>query len=111
MSSPHHTQNVTVISLKGQLAGEAVDALTVQLRSLFKDHHTRILLDVVAVEDISHAGFTALYRAARYLMWHNGKLALLNPSDRLAAVMHKTGLGSIIASYDSKTEALKQLAN
>ncbi len=103
------TSSIATLKLSGVLTGEKTVHLTTQLRALFADHKHLVLLDVADLTEIEHAGYHALYRAARYLMWHNGKIVLLNPNERVQAILAKTGLGTVLVSTDNKQEAIKML--
>jgi anti-anti-sigma factor len=97
---------VTVIRLAGELDALNVTELTQLVDSLHAEGKRLLVFDLSTLEFIDSAGLGGLVRLWESSVEAGGFLALGQPSSRIREVLHVTGLGNVLKSYDSVEDAV-----
>jgi anti-anti-sigma factor len=101
---PNHT---CVLSLEGDLEGSRAEALAGTLDDQVRRGVTGIVANVKRVRFVDSKCIGCFIRARRFMTRRGGDLVLSEPSPFVARTIDVLGLGEIIRSFSSNTEALR----
>jgi len=100
--------DVVVLSIVGDIATNGGGASTVadKVRSVLRDGHNRLLLDLGHVRYVDSAGLGALVQAFSAARNRGGALKLLNVIERFNDLLVLTRLLTVFECFDQEAEAL-----
>ena len=103
---------VVVISLTGKIMGgpEATE-INEKFHQLIDDKKLRVVIDLNYVEWMNSSGLGILIGAVTLLRNNQGKLLLINVSDRIQNLLKITKLSGIFETSDSLEDAISSFAN
>jgi anti-anti-sigma factor len=90
---------IRLIKLDGVLDMNGTYAIEVQLVRHCAGENVRVLVDLAGVSYISSIGIPMLVNAAKSVIRHGGKLALLNPQKAVEEILEIAGIPAIIPIY------------
>jgi anti-sigma B factor antagonist len=102
--------DITIISLSGKIMGgpEAIE-INDKFNQLIDDKKLKIIIDLQEVEWMNSSGLGILIQAATLLKNNNGRLRLLNVSDRIQNLLKITKLSSIFETSTTLEQARASL--
>lgn len=103
---------VVVISLTGKIMGgpEATE-INEKFHQLIDEKKLRVVIDLNYVEWMNSSGLGILIGAVTLLRNNQGKLLLINVSDRIQNLLKITKLSGIFETSDSLEDAISSFAN
>ena len=101
---------ITILELSEQLKAQHVPEFRDKLQQLVEQRRVRLLLDCSRIQKVDSVGIGSLVGHCVSLKKRGGKLALLNPSDRLRDILQVAGLQDVIESFDDINKALRSAA-
>jgi anti-sigma B factor antagonist len=78
-----------------------------ELRRVFQQKDTRVLIDLRRVTKIDSAGLGQLMSFYSHVVKNQGALKLINPNAEVQAVLRATKVDSILETYDNERQALQ----
>ena len=105
--STHH--GVLVLSPKGRLDATGSPDLERVVRVRLADGHTRMVLDLGAVDYVSSAGLRILLLAGKALKAERGDVALCGVNDVVMEALRISGFNRIFTILPSVSQAIHQL--
>lgn len=97
--------NIRVIKLIGDLDINGVNSVDVKFSGYCSGEKPLVLVDLSEVDFIASIGIRMLTSNAKSINTRGGKLALLNPTPEVKAVLEMTGIPSIIPMYEKLESA------
>ena len=93
---------VTILDIGGQIVlGEECTSLSSLIKDLLNQVHNQILINLDDVSCIDSAGFAYLMGSLTSVRKRRGELKLLNPTEKVRAVMQ---LGKLLTVFDVREE-------
>lgn len=102
-----HVEDVTVVSLSGELDTYSCPSLRQAVAELVDQGHLRIVLNLKGVDYIDSAGLGTLVGNLKRITERGGQLKLVNCNTQIQKVFNITGLVRIFEQYDSEEEAIR----
>jgi len=101
-----YRDDATIITLTGKLAQEEAIALESKVTEEIAAGHTKIVIDLNALNFISSDGLSSLLEIRLRLQHKEGYIRLVCPSELVYQVFHRTKLNKIFQIYDSFEQAV-----
>ena len=98
---------LTILDLRGKLAGEAGEALAQRIEDLIAVGRTRVILNLREVSFIDSAALGELLSKRGGLRDAGGQLKLLHLTDRVWDLMVTTKLELVFETFRSETDAIR----
>ena len=98
--------SVTVLELKGKLAGEAGLVLLDKVETLVQDGRPQVLLDLGRVSFVDSAALGTLLSLRGSVANQGGAVKLSNVGTRISDVLVATKLEMVFDTFTSETDAL-----
>jgi anti-anti-sigma factor len=86
----------------------AAPALREQLHGLVHGGHTRLVVDLSAVDAIDSSGLGALISGLKAARQAGGDLRIAAPSEQVTAVLELTNLNRVLKAYESADRAFDE---
>jgi anti-sigma B factor antagonist len=104
-------KDITILALSGKIMGgpEAAE-INDKFNQLIDKKKLKIIIDLQEVEWMNSSGLGILIQAATLLKNNNGRLRLLNVSDRIQNLLKITKLSGIFETSDTLDAAAASLA-
>lgn len=99
--------HLTILDLRGKLAGEAGEALAQRIEDLVAVGRTRVILNLRDVSFIDSAALGELLSKHGALRAAGGQLKLLHLTDRVWDLMVTTKLELVFETYRSEADAIR----
>ena len=99
--------DLTILDLRGKLAGEAGEAFGERIEDLIAVGRTRVILNLHGVSFIDSAALGELLSTRAALREAGGQLKLLHLTDRVWDLMVTTKLEVVFETFRSEEEALR----
>lgn len=99
-----------VIRPEGRLNMVAAPDLREQLHSMVREGHTRLVVDLSAVDSIDSSGLGALISGLKVARQSGGDLRIAAPGEQAVAVLELTNLNRVLKSYDDADGAFDEPA-
>jgi anti-sigma B factor antagonist len=99
---------ITVVSLEGDLDGKTAPEVQTQLTPLIQGGH-KMALDMAKVPYMSSAGLRVLLMLYRQVTANNGRIALVGLSEELTDTMSVTGFLDFFTTCETLDSAIKML--
>jgi anti-sigma B factor antagonist len=97
---------VTVLGLKGKLAGEAGSTLSDTVENLLKEDRRKVLIVLEHVTFVDSGALGALLALRGMVAEKGGTLKLAGMNSRISDLVVTTRLTMVFDSYDSEADAL-----
>ncbi len=98
---------LTILDVRGKLAGEAGEALAQRIEDLIAVGRTRVILNLREVSFIDSAALGELLSKHSALREAGGQLKLLHLTDRVWDLMVTTKLELVFETFRSEAEAIQ----
>ncbi len=103
--------DVTVVSLKGRIVlGEESAAVRELISNLLSEGHTKILLNMAAVDYIDSSGLGMLVSSVASVRKAGGEIKLVNLNEKVDDLMEVTRLYTVFDIADDEDAAVKSFA-
>lgn len=99
--------DVTVLDLKGKLAGEAGPTLSDTVETLVQDGRQQVLLNLGEVSFVDSGCLGTLLSLRGVVAKPGGVLKLSNVTSRISDLLVTTKLEMVFDAFDSETDALR----
>ncbi len=96
----------TVVEVSGEVDVSTADALDAKLTELTDAGATDLVVDLSKVEFLDSTGLGVLVKTLKHVREHDGSLAVVASSERIAKVFRITGLDSAMPLSATVDEAL-----
>lgn len=100
---------VTIFDLRGYIDAHTVIEFEKAVNAVIDGGNTAIILDISGLSYISSAGIGAMMGLARRLSQHGGDLVLLNPTQKVFAILDGLGFTKIFKIAGNEDEALSKM--
>lgn len=101
---------VTVIAVEGVIrVGESAEELSRTLRGALGGGRSPVLLDLEGIDYVDSTGLGELVGYLQRFESEGRRLALLNPRDRILALLRLTRLDGVFTIFDDRAEAIERL--
>jgi anti-sigma B factor antagonist len=102
-----HVDAVTIVDVNGRLAlGEAADVLHDNIRSLLRQGHARIVINLANVSYMDSSGLGTLVSAHASMSRSGGALKLLGLTRRLESLLMISRLLHVFECFDDEAAAV-----
>jgi anti-sigma B factor antagonist len=99
-----------LIEINGYLDSHTIDKFEKTIEELIEDNLNYLILDTKNLKYISSAGIGALMSFEQQLgKKGEGRIILLNPSEKVASILSLLGFTKIFRIFDSKESALESI--
>lgn len=98
---------VTVLDLKGKLAGEAGLTLSDEVEKLVQGDRKQVLLNLEHVTFVDSGALGTLLSLRGSVVKQGGALKLANVTNRISDLLVTTRLAMVFDSFDTEPDALK----
>lgn len=99
--------DVMILTLGGKLLfGESCDTLRGQLKQLFADGKTKVVLSLEGLSFVDSAGLGCIASCYATARRQGGSIKLVRPTGQVRKALAWTRISSIIKPYDDEEEAL-----
>ena len=103
--------NIRILDLQGKLVlGEPVDSLEKVVKGLLQEGHSRILINLQAVDYVDSAGIGELVATKKRVVEKKGDAKLLMPSQTVYNVLSMLSLHLIFEIFQDEAKALHSFA-
>jgi anti-sigma B factor antagonist len=103
--------DVTVVDLKGRIIlGEESAAVRELISNLLSEEHTKILLNMAAVDYIDSSGLGMLVSSVARLRKAGGEMKLLSLNEKVDDLMEVTRLYTVFDTADDEETAINSFA-
>ena len=103
--------DVTVVTLKGRIVlGEESAAVRELISNLLSEGHTKILLNMAAVDYIDSSGLGMLVSSVASVRKAGGEIKLVNLNEKVDDLMEVTRLYTVFDIADDEDVAVKSFA-
>ncbi len=99
---------IRLIQLNGTLDMNGTYAIEVEFVRHCLGEHVHVLVDLSKVNYISSIGIPMLVNAAKLVVKHGGRLALLNPQKSVESILELAGILPIIPIYYDLNTAISE---
>lgn len=99
---------VLVVCPTGRLNMVAAPELREQLHALVREGHTRLVVDLSAVDSIDSSGLGALISGLKVARQAGGDVRIAAPGEQAVAVLELTNLNRVLKSYDHADSAFDE---
>lgn len=106
VSPQQGSENVAVLSLKGELDGSTYKDLQAKTDEIIAGDTTNLLIDMSNLDYIGSAGLRALHTASKNSKEKGGAVKLLNPSDSADRVLKTLGFNEFFEIYQDLDVAI-----
>lgn len=100
------TDGVTVMVIEGRVDSTTANSVGQVLNEALAAGATRLVIDLEAVDYVSSAGLREFVAALKKVNQKDGDLRLASPSERVRDVLELTGLASVFAVCDTRSDAV-----
>ena len=100
------TGGVAVVVIEGRVDSTTASSVGQVLNETLATGATRLVIDLEAVDYVSSAGFREFIAALKKTNEVDGDLRLASPSERVREVLELTGLASVLAIHDTRSDAV-----
>ena len=98
-----------IVEVTGRLVYGSASSLRTSVNELVATRQLAVLIDMALVTDMDAYGIGELVGSLVTIERHGGRMALIAPSAWVRRLLAITRLDTVLAIYDSETEALRQI--
>jgi anti-anti-sigma factor len=109
IEAKEHDTGITEVALSGRLDIAGVGEIETQFAAYANKDKAALLVDMSDVEFMSSIGIRLLLVNAKAVRLRGGKLVLLNPQEGVRQVLDMSGVVTLVAVYDDRSEAAEDL--
>ncbi len=103
-------RDVTVIAVEGVIrVGESAREFSARLKAALKEQVAPVLLDLEGIDYVDSTGLGELVGHLQQFEEQGRRLALLNPRERILALLRLTKLDEVFTIFDDRAEAIERL--
>ena len=101
---------IAIVAISGSVDGLTAEALLTTLQAHVEDGHTRLVVDLAAVEYTSSAGLRALLATVKEARRRGGDLRLAQINPNVRKVLELSGFVTILKIFAEVDEAVESYA-
>ena len=103
-------EGIGILSLSGKImGGPEAGEINEQINNLIDQNKRNIIIDLVEVDWMNSSGLGILIGAVTTLKNNNGRLALVNVSNRIRNLLRITKLNDVFEVYENIDSAIESL--
>ncbi|MFF3835847.1 STAS domain-containing protein [Streptomyces sp. NPDC002455] len=105
----HPAESVAVLTVAGEIDVDSAPALRTRSLELIRQGRPHLVIDLESVEFCDSSGLNAMISILRYAKDRHGSLSLAAVPSHVTRLLDVTGVGVLIPSAPTATEALNRI--